>query len=616
MPPKTKVNNKPDVRMKHVPAISILIENLGFQPSARTESDAFIGAVHSWRKNYKTEKGLPGNELLQWNNPEIQHELERMAEKFVEYNLAGELAWSTERDWFEGSELEYPDDKEEIIRNLKQLFWRQNKYAEKNASYIPSLRDGGSSASSASAKAARTKTNVFSTSSNSCTDSTSITESSNITAKHKQPASTTTNGQGTSTTRPALSDIFDGPNDSNVDPTATTPSKKRGRSDDDFETSPRRTYRKRAAPSRPGFVQTEEMDDILSEPDQNVMESVEQVASCQPRPFASLEREYREAEAPCAPVAPMGIGEQSTATSHIPQLDASADEPNTRPMKLKCVAKPSSPQSSSPKTATDFGEQQWLEQTIAYFTKKDRPVTENSNSISMQYHVPYVEDDVDRSASTYGVQVRTGPSTDESEQRLRATKQPEAASPHRNSHKVTEVDQYHLQEELALENNTKLTTPMPSVEPPVSKTPIKSSPPNEPSKPSNPKSGPLRIQPWIITHSPQYTQELCSTLKFQGISLEAFTSNVTSFTQNHGILEHFKLNLQSPTSHTKLTVYQNDEASWVAAKEALAENIKKAKSEARKLGKSETLKILVEPVYREPVDLSGSTDDEDEELDF
>jgi hypothetical protein len=115
MAPKTKGNNKTEVRMKHIPAIGLLIENLGFQPSARTESDAFLGAVHSWRKNYKTEKGIPGNELLQWNNPEVQRELEGMAEEFIESNRAGELAWSTERDWFEGSELEYPDDKDEYV---------------------------------------------------------------------------------------------------------------------------------------------------------------------------------------------------------------------------------------------------------------------------------------------------------------------------------------------------------------------------------------------------------------------------------------------------------------------------------------------------------------------
>jgi hypothetical protein len=113
MPSKPKSSNKPEVRMTKVPAISQLTEHLGFQHASRIETENFLGAVHAWRKSYITDGGLPGKELLQWNKPEVQIELGLMAERFVDNNGVGERFWSIERDWFQASDLEYPDDKKE-----------------------------------------------------------------------------------------------------------------------------------------------------------------------------------------------------------------------------------------------------------------------------------------------------------------------------------------------------------------------------------------------------------------------------------------------------------------------------------------------------------------------
>jgi hypothetical protein len=155
MPSKSKRGHKPELRMNQVPTVAQLVNNLGFESASRPDTEAFHAAVHLWRKNYKTDYGLPGTELLQWNDNQVQIDLDLMAEKFVLNHRTGEIS-STERDWFDGSYLEYPDDKKEyvvnnkccgeadfssIISNLKQLFWRQNRYAEKNANYLPSLRD-------------------------------------------------------------------------------------------------------------------------------------------------------------------------------------------------------------------------------------------------------------------------------------------------------------------------------------------------------------------------------------------------------------------------------------------------------------------------------------------
>jgi hypothetical protein len=110
MPSKSERSNKPVLRMNQVPTINQLVNNLGFEGALRPQTDKFLAAVHSWRKTYTTDDGRPGKELLKWNDSQVQIELGLMAERFVLSNGPG-----TDWDWFESSDLEYPDDKKEYV---------------------------------------------------------------------------------------------------------------------------------------------------------------------------------------------------------------------------------------------------------------------------------------------------------------------------------------------------------------------------------------------------------------------------------------------------------------------------------------------------------------------
>ena len=86
-------------------------------------------------------------------------------------------------------------------------------------------------------------------------------------------------------------------------------------------------------------------------------------------------------------------------------------------------------------------------------------------------------------------------------------------------------------------------------------------------------------------------------------------------TQRHQI-EKIKLTLRTATSDTKITVFKDEEDSWVSAREAIIEKIKEAKSEARARRQNEmaNIKILVEPFYEQSLLPSGVVDEDEEDF--
>lgn len=116
---------------------------------------------------------------------------------------------------------------------------------------------------------------------------------------------------------------------------------------------------------------------------------------------------------------------------------------------------------------------------------------------------------------------------------------------------------------------------------------------------------------WIITRDPLYTEERWDDGKFTGTSLLTFLEGISKVLQRPvAHIEKIKLTLQTPMSHTKITVRQDAEDSWVEAKVTFVEKLKEVRRLAR--GDMTGCKILVEPLWEEGVEANSGFEDEDE----
>ena len=127
-----------------------------------------------------------------------------------------------------------------------------------------------------------------------------------------------------------------------------------------------------------------------------------------------------------------------------------------------------------------------------------------------------------------------------------------------------------------------------------------------------------QIPLWIITREgrdSRYCEERWNEGKLSGHSLSTFISGISQVTQRNQI-EKIKLTLRTTTSDTKITVFKDEEDSWVSAREAIIEKIKEAKSEARARRQNEmaNIKILVEPFYEQSLLPSGVVDEDEEDF--
>jgi hypothetical protein len=138
------------------------------------------------------------------------------------------------------------------------------------------------------------------------------------------------------------------------------------------------------------------------------------------------------------------------------------------------------------------------------------------------------------------------------------------------------------------------------------------------SEPSIKPRQKTQIPLWIITREgrdSRYCEERWNEGKLSGHSLPTFLSGISQVTQRHQI-EKIKLTLRTATSDTKITVFKDEEDSWVSAREAIIEKIKEAKSEARARRQNEmaNIKILVEPFYEQSLLPSGVVDEDEEDF--
>jgi hypothetical protein len=104
-----------------------------------------------------------------------------------------------------------------------------------------------------------------------------------------------------------------------------------------------------------------------------------------------------------------------------------------------------------------------------------------------------------------------------------------------------------------------------------------------------------QIPLWIITREgrdSRYCEERWNEGKLSGHSLSTFLSGISQVTQRNQI-EKIKLTLRTTTSDTKITVFKDEEDSWVSAREAIIEKIKEAKSEARARRQNEMANIKI-----------------------
>lgn len=126
-----------------------------------------------------------------------------------------------------------------------------------------------------------------------------------------------------------------------------------------------------------------------------------------------------------------------------------------------------------------------------------------------------------------------------------------------------------------------------------------------------------QIQLWIITREPRHVEELWEEGKVIGTPLDVFLGGISHITERDSI-EKIKLTLQTPSFDTKLTVYEGAIDSWEFAKATLSENIKRARAEAKakKQTNVPSLKIMVEPFYKENIAVHGEIMDDEEEVDF
>lgn len=316
----------------------------------------------------------------------------------------------------------------------------------------------------------------------------------------------------------------------------------------------------------------------------------------------------------------MGSLEQS-----IPQMEAIGAEPNSRDPIHQVLPVAGGPAPIAPMFASD------ARKSSSPQSKADGPSNGGNNQSEMQRSSTY-EDVVGKSTPTEVLYPPTSEisSPDLPPIHLESTANPvESQEQSQGPSKVSDTFghvseriirkppklQTPLQRTDTIEDETKTSTPPPIPPHSSSKTQLaQGAPPQASSSNPRPKT---QIPLWIITREPRCTEERWDNGKFLGTPLPAFIEGISKITQRNNI-EKVKLTLRAPTFDTKITVFKDAEDSWASAKETFVEKVKEAKAEARAKRQVEqpSFKILIEPFYEEAMPPSGTTDEDEEELDF
>jgi len=118
-------SSKPSMPLSKVPSVKELCELLGFQQASLKDTNTFMEAARAWRKSYHTSSGRPATDLLHWNQPSDQLDLEEMAQDFLDKRGGnGERFWSPDRSWNRDSDFQLPKDRAQygILKKLSLAF--------------------------------------------------------------------------------------------------------------------------------------------------------------------------------------------------------------------------------------------------------------------------------------------------------------------------------------------------------------------------------------------------------------------------------------------------------------------------------------------------------------
>ncbi|KAH8597455.1 hypothetical protein B0O99DRAFT_617516 [Bisporella sp. PMI_857] len=701
-----KRSTKPSVSVTKIPSIKALCEALGFQHASLKDTNLFMAASHAWRKSFVTSTGKPGINLLAWNKPQVQIDLKEMAEGFVERSNNGERYWGTGRNWDQdqGSDIVFPDDRPQIIELLKQLFWKQNRYAANNGRY-PS--EDGQSTSIPQDGISMTR------------DSASVTQEpeldilfevnsvlkgqmSSYDAEETSPWSeyqTKEHGEAHSGSRVEEASIerdeyliYEGPNDTvedddgfhnitkntDVDQLSKVASnlnipRKRKRHTVDFQQSPRRTGRKRAAVVNPDRVSTPELEDQLRSDGEMAAENSPSARNSSRREThdnlsseaVSDGQSMANSHRFVAPVAPMTVidisdneGPPSPSYGTIIEQQAAnrASQTSSISFNLKLANKPStelddrhqrapSPisQSGTSKIQSELPVNTLHEPSHTNDGKKE---PSNLKSDSTRMPIPSSRDKL---SAPHQAQRSSGRGEIETQHTKQASRRPSIAKlsqpkplrRHKQLKKVanqgtnnsnpasdSSVGSYGLEQSknqppkpLPLSNQVNSGEDI-STEPKetlVSTTSTKAdsqvSTPSEEISMSKSRSR-TQVPLWIITRQPRYTEERWDEGKFQGTALPVFIQELSQVTGRSHI-EKMKLTLQTPLKDIKVTVLKDAEDQWQSAKEEFVKKIKEAIVEAKKRSnEAVSFKVLIEPIFDENAALSSTLVEDEIEIDF
>ncbi|KAH6667334.1 hypothetical protein B0J14DRAFT_567839 [Halenospora varia] len=108
-----------------IPSINKLYEQLLLDNTNKKSKKQFFYHLHRWRRTYKTSDGRKGSALIFWKDRETQEALSEVAGTF--YESKREMFWSRQNLT---TQISY-----RIKAILKQIVWRQNKYAAINENY-------------------------------------------------------------------------------------------------------------------------------------------------------------------------------------------------------------------------------------------------------------------------------------------------------------------------------------------------------------------------------------------------------------------------------------------------------------------------------------------------
>ncbi|KAH7418752.1 hypothetical protein BKA64DRAFT_763377 [Cadophora sp. MPI-SDFR-AT-0126] len=101
-------------------SLSELYERLGIR-NAPGGTTAFSRQTRRWTKSYRTGRARLVPELNNWNNLDVQSDLQEVAEEF--FKKYGQSYWSGDNT------VRYTDDKDKIVDLLKQVFWKQSQHS-------------------------------------------------------------------------------------------------------------------------------------------------------------------------------------------------------------------------------------------------------------------------------------------------------------------------------------------------------------------------------------------------------------------------------------------------------------------------------------------------------